>query len=88
MQLGTRWGFGAALPAALPAAAEVPVREVEAVRELSFSAAELANWRWTLTYLEGRPHLELEDGTLLVLNPDGSAASVTEPGAPDPDDDW
>ncbi|RLP82332.1 hypothetical protein D9V34_11125 [Mycetocola lacteus] len=88
MQLGTRWAFGAALPAALPTPAEVPVREVEAVRQLAVAATELAGWRWTLTYLEGRPHLELEDGTLLVLNPDGSAASVTEPGTPDPDDDW
>ncbi len=60
MQLGTRWTVGSEPPAKLPADVVAAVREVEA--ELPDHAAE---WRWTLTWLEGRPRVELDDGTVI-----------------------
>jgi hypothetical protein len=61
MQLGTRWAVGATPPDRLPAVMVAAVAEVEAeVAELDTSA-----WRWTLTWLEGRPIAELDDGTIL-----------------------
>lgn len=67
MQLGTRWSVGDDAPAALPAAMVEAVREVESeVAELDTSA-----WRWTLTWLEGRPVAELDDGTVLRVSAAG-----------------
>jgi hypothetical protein len=34
---------------------------------------DTANWRWTLTWLEGKPVVELDDGTVIRVAPDGSA---------------
>jgi hypothetical protein len=65
MQLGTRWAVGATPPDRLPAALIVAIADVEAeVAELDTSA-----WRWTLTWLEGRPIVELDDGTRLRYDP-------------------
>lgn len=84
MQLGTRWAFGAALPAAVPAGAADAVAAIEAERASVLPQTVTDNWRWTLTFLEGRAHLELEDGTVLVIEPNGS---VAEPELDD-DDSW
>jgi hypothetical protein len=71
MQLGTRWNVGAEAPARLPDAMVAAVREVEGeLVDIDTSA-----WRWTLTWLEGRPVVELDDGTTLRLDSDSGAVS-------------
>jgi len=67
MQLGTRWPVGADTPPRLPDAMVAAIREVEA----EVADLDTAQWRWTLTWLEGRPVVELDDGTLLRLGHDG-----------------
>jgi hypothetical protein len=53
---------------------------VEAVAEVEAEVAEIdtSNWRWTLTWLEGRPIVELDDGTILRYEP--ATDSVTRDG--------
>ena len=65
MQLGTRWSVGAEPPAKLPDAVVAAVREVEA----ELGDVDTSAWRWTLTWLEGRPVVELDDGTTLRYDP-------------------
>jgi hypothetical protein len=74
VQLGTRWSVGAQAPSSLPE----PV--VDAVRQVEADVADIdtSNWRWTLTWLEGRPVVELDDGTTIRMGGDG-AVVVTEP---------
>lgn len=69
MQLGTRWNLGDEPPARLPAEFVAAVRAVE---------AEVGQqpWRWTLTWLEGRPVAELDDGTIIRVGHDGSITVV------------
>jgi hypothetical protein len=73
MQLGTRWNVGDEAPARLPETVVAAVRAVEA------ELGERPGWRWTLTWLEGRPVVELDDGTIIRLEHDGGV-SVSEPG--------
>ncbi|MFF2369389.1 hypothetical protein [Agromyces sp. NPDC058110] len=78
MQLGTRWAVGAEPPASVPRELRELVASVEARR------ADAAG-HWTLTWLEGRPIAELDDGTRVTL------AGVEEPRAADDsdaDDEW
>lgn len=70
MQLGTRWTVGDATPGGLPAALIEAVAAVEA--ELAAEGVDASTWRWTLTWLEGRPVAQLDDGTTLRARPDGS----------------
>jgi hypothetical protein len=71
MQLGTRWPVGGAAPDRLPAAMLAAIGDVEAeLAELDTSA-----WRWTLTWLEGRPIAELDDGTTLRYDPASDSVS-------------
>ena len=67
MQLGTRWAVGGEPPARLPDAMVAAVREVES----ELAGIDTAAWRWTLTWLEGRPVVELDDGTTLRVDPSG-----------------
>jgi hypothetical protein len=60
MQLGTRWNVGGEPPARLPEAMVVAVRGVE--DELAVESVDTATWGWTLTFLEGKPIVELDDG--------------------------
>lgn len=60
MQLGGRFSVGQA-PASLPAALRDQIAAVEA----TLSVDEAATLRWTLTWLEGRPVAELDDGRTL-----------------------
>lgn len=76
MQLGTRWNVGAAAPSRLDEALVVAVRQVEA--ELADESVDTAGWGWTLTYLEGKPRVELDDGTSIHLD-DAGRAQVTNP---------
>ncbi|HEY4224978.1 MAG TPA: hypothetical protein VGM70_04120 [Pseudolysinimonas sp.] len=65
MQLGTRWTVGDAPPARLPATMVAAIAEVESELE----GIDTSGWRWTLTWLEGRPEAELDDGTTLRYEP-------------------
>jgi len=68
MQLGTRWNVGDDTPPRLPDAMVAAIRDVEA----EVTALDTSQWRWTLTWLEGRPVVELDDGTVLRVGHDGS----------------
>ena len=61
MMLGSRFSVGGEIPRGLPAELEGQVREVEA----SLSEEERARLRWTLTWLEGKPVLTLDNGVRL-----------------------
>ena len=65
MQLGTRWTVGGEPPARLPDAVVAAVRDVET----ELGDVDTGTWRWTLTWLEGRPVVELDDGTTLRYDP-------------------
>lgn len=67
MQLGTRWNVGDEPPARLSAEVIAAIAEVE--RDLDGIATD--GWRWTLTWLEGRPVAELDDGTTVRVDADG-----------------
>ena len=70
MQLGTRWDVGATPPGSLPEAVVVAIGRVET--ELEADGIDTAMWRWTLTWLEGRPIVELDDGTRVLVDGDGA----------------
>lgn len=74
MQLGTRWAVGATPPDRLPDAMRAAVAEVEA----GLGGIDTAQWRWTLTWLEGRPIVQLDDGTTLRYDPATGAVLRTE----------
>jgi len=87
MQLGTRWAIGASLPSGLPDVVEIAVQAVEG--DLSGFDTDTSNWRWTLTWLEGKPVIELDDGTVIRYNAVEDSATITQPVASDEDeDDW
>ncbi|TPW70148.1 hypothetical protein [Schumannella sp. 10F1B-5-1] len=77
MQLGTRWSVGGDVPPRLPEAVVAAVRSVEAER--TEQGVDTAVWRWTLTWLEGRPVVELDDGTTIRYSPAADAATIEEP---------
>lgn len=80
MQLGTRWSVGAKVPDRLPDSVVQAVHEVET--ELAgFDASQLdtSSWRWTLTWLEGNPVVELDDGTIVRLDPHSGHAVIAPP---------
>ena len=69
MQLGTRWPVGGETPPRLPETVAAAVRDVET----ELMDTDTSQWRWTLTWLEGRPVVELDDGTTIRVGHDGSA---------------
>jgi hypothetical protein len=71
MQLGTRWPVGGETPSRLPEQVVEAVRSVET----ELMDTDTTNWRWTLTWLVGRPVVELDDGTVIRLGADGSAVT-------------
>jgi hypothetical protein len=75
MQLGTRWEIGAEPPSRLPAAMVAAVAAVE----IDLAGLDTTGWRWTLTWLEGRPVVELDDGTTLRYDPVGDSVTVESP---------
>jgi hypothetical protein len=80
MQLGTRWTFGDEPPARLPAVMVAAIAAVE--QELEDGAAEgvdPSSWRWTLTWLEGRAVVELDDGTALHHDPATDTVTREDP---------
>lgn len=74
MQLGTRWSVGATPPDRLPAAMLTAIAEVE----IEIADVDTSAWRWTLTWLEGRPIAELDDGTTLRYDPSEDSVTRTE----------
>lgn len=74
MQLGTRWSVGDAPPASLPAAVVAAV----AASESELSGVDTTGWRWTLTWLEGKPVVQLDDGTTLRFDPATNEVGITE----------
>lgn len=85
MQLGTRWSVGGAVPGGLPAAVVEAVARVE--RELVDLKVDASGWRWTLTWLERKPVVELDDGTVIRYDAAADTAHVHEPSESEPDDD-
>jgi hypothetical protein len=83
MQLGTRWSVGGQPPARLPETMVVAVRGVE--DELTAEAVDTATWGWTLTFLEGKPIVELDDGASIHLDPAGHAQVTNPDDAPEED---
>jgi hypothetical protein len=75
VQLGTRWALGSPPPASLPAVVAAAIGSVEA--ELGEAETDTAGWHWTLTYLERRPIVDLDDGTRIRYLPDEDHAVVT-----------
>ena len=73
MQLGTRWSVGDQPPARLEADVVAAIASVEA----ELTGIDTSNWRWTLTWLEGRPVVELDDGTTIRVDHAGEI-TVTE----------
>lgn len=69
MQLGTRWTVGAVPPARLSDEVRDAIENVEV--ELS-DIPGAREWRWTLTWLESRPVVELDDGTVIRERADGT----------------
>jgi len=74
MQLGTRWAVGAVPPANLAEAVVLAIRDTEA----QLAEADTSQWRWTLTYLESRPVVQLDDGTTIRMGHDGTVATTYE----------
>lgn len=76
MQLGTRWPIGSAPPEKLPQAAKDAIDEVQL--ELHGLKINTSGWFWTLTYLENRPVVQLDDGTTIKIDESGCAHIVQE----------
>jgi len=73
MQLGTRWSVGATPPPRLTAEMVAAITDVEA----ELTEVDTTQWRWTLTWLEGHPIAELDDGTIVREGYDGSVTVTT-----------
>lgn len=104
MQVGTRWAFGEEPPSKLPDAVVTAIRSVEAEADTTLSTSQItANRlkpvdhfvrRWTLTWLEGQPYVELDpesgsdDVILIRFNPaDTTARVVTVDYGQEPDEE-
>lgn len=85
MQLGTRWNVGGDIPPRLPEVIQLAVQAVE--DDLSAQDVDTVDWRWTLTWLESSPVLELDDGTTITYDPNANEAVIAQPEPDDSDDD-
>ncbi|MFP7760720.1 hypothetical protein [Marisediminicola sp. LYQ134] len=79
MQLGTRWSVGDEPPARLAAAVIDAVNTVEQ----DLRDVDTAQWRWTLTWLESLPVVELDDGTVIRFDPSTDTATTLPPADED-----
>ena len=85
MQLGSRWPLGGTAPSDLPEVVEIALQAVE--EELAAGDSDTSAWRWTLTWLEGSPVIELDDGTVIRYSKTDDSATITQPVVVDNDDD-
>jgi len=76
MQLGTRWSVGGPTPERLPPSVVLAVRDVES----QLAEVDTSQWRWTLTWLEGRPVVELDDGTTIRVDHAGKVTTSFDGG--------
>ncbi|WP_374010731.1 hypothetical protein [Leifsonia sp. LS-T14] len=76
MQLGTRWSVGDKPPASLPEVVAYAVQTVE--EELVATDVETSGWNWTLTWLEAKPVVTLDDGTEIHYNPSEDSATISQ----------
>ena len=76
MQLGTRWSVGGPTPERLPPPVVLAVRDVES----QLAEVDTSQWRWTLTWLEGRPVVELDDGTTIRVDHAGNVTTSFDGG--------
>lgn len=82
MRLGTRWPAGDEPPSSVPEAVRSALADVERQRGSSLEPSS-----WTLTWLEGRPVVTLDDGTTVTLRDD--VVLVRDGAEADADsDDW
>lgn len=70
MKIGTRWKAHTPAPGTLPPEYLFAIAEQEA--ELHPLKVDTSNWYWTLTYLEQRPVVQLDDGTTISSDADGT----------------
>jgi hypothetical protein len=77
MQLGTRWAVGEQPPASLPEVVTYAVSTVE--EDLVATDVDTSGWRWTLTWLEQKPVVSLDDGTEIRYNAQDDTATITQP---------
>lgn len=76
MQLGTRWPAHSPAPGQLDESVKDAVAEVE--RELIALKQDSSGWYWTLTYLENRPVVQLDDGTTIRVHQNGGISIEIE----------
>ena len=76
MQLGTRWPAHTPAPHNLDQSVKDAVAGVE--RELATLPQDTSNWYWTLTYLENRPVVQLDDGTTIRVTAEGTVSVQQE----------
>jgi len=74
MQLGTRWNVGDEPPARLEPPVVLAIRDTEA----QLAEVDTTQWRWTLTWLEGRPVVQLDDSTTITVGYDGTVTVTYE----------
>ncbi|MGO2659451.1 hypothetical protein [Mycetocola reblochoni] len=76
MQIGTRWRVGAPIPVRLD---ERYLAEVDAAEDrLRRRVDDADSYVWTLSWLEGRAVLELEDGTVVSSTPQGDVVTIID----------
>lgn len=82
MQLGTRWPVGGEIPGRVPTAVVSAVRNIES----ELTGTDTSQWRWTLTWLEGQPIVDLDDGTVIRYDDVSDVALVANRDDPEDDD--
>ena len=65
MMVGSRFSVGSDIPRAIPASLHPEIREVEE----TLTDDERQTLRWTLTWLEGRPIVTLDNGVEVGHHP-------------------
>jgi len=74
VRLGTRWGVGDTVPVRLPEQVVLAVRTVE--DELNSAGIDTHDLRWTLTWLEDLPVVDLDEGTQIRCNRDDDSITI------------
>ncbi|WP_253258899.1 hypothetical protein [Subtercola boreus] len=76
ISVGTRWSSGDEPPTRLPQAVIDAVLDIEG--DLAEQNVNTSMWYWTLTWLEGRPVVEFDDGTRIDYDPDTDEVTVSQ----------